>query len=42
MELRRLVRGQPSWGQLERVVRNIAARYGRESVRVALDRKSVV
>jgi len=34
MELRRLVRGQPSWGQLERVVRNIAARYGRESVRV--------
>lgn len=34
VELRRLVRGQPSWSQLERVARNIAARYDREEVRV--------
>ena len=34
MEFRRLVRGSASWSELERVVRELADRYDRESVRV--------
>ncbi|WP_058366806.1 RIO1 family regulatory kinase/ATPase domain-containing protein [Haloparvum sedimenti] len=34
MELRRLVRGTVDWPDLERVVRELAARYDREEVRV--------
>ncbi|KPN31320.1 hypothetical protein SY89_02063 [Halolamina pelagica] len=34
MELRKLVRGQPEWSRIESVVRELAARYDRESVHV--------
>ncbi len=34
MELRRLVRGSVGWGELESVVRELAERYDRETVRV--------